>query len=279
MSATELPECKTLALALDSRGVLGVTLDRPDAKNAMSLEMVRELEAIFAAIQDRRDVRVVVLRGAGGNFCAGGDVKDMAAARASSPEPGEPDPMVAVNRAFGRMLVRVDRAPQATIAVLEGAVLGGGFGLACACDVAIALAGAKLGLPETGLGLPPAQIAPFVVRRVGLSQARRLAVTGGRFDGREAVRLGLAHVACDDVAALDAELARTIDQILRCAPGAVAATKHLVLQVGAVDLERLLDEGAERFAACARGPEGSEGTLAFIQKRAPAWAPKAGEGG
>ncbi|MCH9687120.1 MAG: enoyl-CoA hydratase/isomerase family protein [Deltaproteobacteria bacterium] len=263
---------KTLVLRLDEGGALHITLSRPKARNAMSLEMVAEIEAVLDATLDRRDVRALVLRGAEGHFCAGGDVKDMARARMSPPGDGEADPVAAVNRAFGTMITKVDRAPQAVVAVLEGAVLGGGFGLACVADVAIARADAKFGLPETGLGLPPAQIAPFIVRRLGLSQARRLAVTGGRFDGVQAHAMGLVHEVAADGPALDGALAEVLGQIRRCAPGAVASTKHLMLQVGTVDHERLLDEGAERFSAAVRGPEGVEGITAFIGKRRPHWA-------
>jgi len=270
-SALEALSPRTLALRFEA-GALHVTFDRPKVRNAMSLEMVSELEAVLAATLDRRDVRALVLRGGGGHFCAGGDIKDMAAARTGAVEPGQPDPVAAVNRAFGRVITRVDRAPQAVVAVLEGAVLGGGLGLACVADVAIARADARFGLPETGLGLPPAQIAPFLVRRLGSSQARRLAVTGGRFSGEEAHALGLVHEVAADAEALEAALARVLGQIRRCAPGAVAATKHLMLQVGAVDHERLLDEGAERFAEAVRGPEGIEGMTAFIGKRRPHWA-------
>ncbi len=261
----------TLRLRLE-RGALHVTLHRPEVRNAMSLAMMAELEAVLDAVLDRRDVRALVLRGAEGHFCAGGDIKDMAAARMSPAKEGEVDPVIAVNRAFGRVITKVDRAPQAVVALLEGAVLGGGFGLACVADVAIAHVDASFGLPETGLGLPPAQIAPFLVRRLGLSQARRLAVTGGRFDGAQAYALGLVHELAADGTALEAVLERVLGEIRRCAPGAVAATKHLMLQVGAVDHERLLDEGAERFAAAARGPEGVEGMTAFIGKRKPRWA-------
>lgn len=263
---------RSLLLRLDEGGALHVTLHRPESRNAMSLAMVDELEAVLDAIRDRRDVRVIVLRGSGGHFCAGGDIKDMAKARMTTPKAGEPDPVAAVNRAFGRAITKADRAPQAVVAVLEGAVLGGGFGLACVADVAIAHAGASFGLPETSLGLPPAQIAPFLVRRLGLSQARRLAVTGGRVGGAQALALGLVHELVHDEAELTAALERVLGEIRRCAPGAVAATKHLMLQVGAVDHERLLDEGAERFAAAARGPEGLEGMTAFIGKRGPRWA-------
>ncbi|MBX7081178.1 MAG: enoyl-CoA hydratase/isomerase family protein [Nannocystaceae bacterium] len=270
-----MPATTTLRLRLDD-GVLHLTLARPEARNAMSAVMITELLATFAAIRDRRDVRAVVLRGEGGNFCAGGDVKDMAAARMAPQVAGEPDPAAAMNRRFGALMLAVDRAPQATVAVLEGAVLGGGFGLACVADVAIARADAGFGLPETGLGLPPAQIAPFLVRRLGLSHARRLAVTGGRFDGAAALAIGLVHHVVGDDDALAQQLAATLAQIRRCAPAAIAATKHIMAQVGAVELDALLDDAAARFAEAVRGPEGTEGTMAFVQKRLPAWAAGAG---
>jgi isohexenylglutaconyl-CoA hydratase len=270
--AESLPTCTHVRAELDDRGVLHLVLNRPEVRNAMSLQMVTELEAVFAAIRDRRDVRAVVLRGAGGHFCAGGDVKDMAGARARPAKDGEPDALESTNRRFGDLVLAVDRAPQAVVVVLEGAVLGGGMGLACVADVAIARVDARFGLPETGLGIPPAQIAPFLVRRLGLSQARRLAVTGGRFDGRDAAAMGLVHAVAEDEDGVEAELQAVLARILRCAPGAIATTKHLMLQVGVADLESLLDEGARRFAEAARGPEGIEGMTAFIAKRDPNWA-------
>ena len=128
----DLPHCETLLLKLDA-GVLHVTLDRPDSRNAMSLAMVGELRAVLAAVSQDRDVRALVLRGAGGHFCAGGDIKDMAGARARGG-----DAYRELNRAFGALLEEAQQVPQVLIAVLEGAVLGGGFGLACVSDIAIA---------------------------------------------------------------------------------------------------------------------------------------------
>lgn len=273
--SNSLPSTEHLRLEL-SNGVLTVWIDRPKARNAMSLKTVGEIEAAFDAVADRRDVRAVVLRGAGGHFCAGGDIKDMAGARGKPPKDGEPDALTVVNRSFGTMITKVDRAPQAVIAVCEGAVLGGGFGLACVADVTLAKVDAKFGLPETGLGIPPAQIAPFLVRRLGRSQARRLAVTGGRFDGRRALAIGLAHELAEDDAQLDELLALTLKQILRCAPQAVATTKRLMHDVGEVEHEALLDRAALEFAEAARHGEGIEGMTAFIQKREPRW-PKADE--
>ena len=184
---------------------------------------------------------------------------------------GGKDPVAEVNRAFGRMLEKAELVPQALVAVCEGAVLGGGFGIACVADVTLTEARAEFGLPETGLGLPPAQIAPFLVKRLGLSQTRRLAVTGGRFDGEEALRIGLAHECYEGTAALEAGLAALLSRIARCAPGAIAVTKQIVLAVGSRPLPELLDDGARAFADCVRGPEGMEGTMAFVQKRKPAW--------
>ena len=227
--------------------------------------------SVFTAIKEDRNVRIVVLRGAGGHFCAGGDIQDMAQARQRIFQ-GDGDAFFETNRTFGRMITQVNAAPQAVVAILEGAVMGGGFGLACVSDVAIAKHDAKFKLPETGLGLPPAQIAPFVVQRVGLTQARRLGVMGARFDGTEAVRLGIAHIVCETDEEIQQEFQSVITQIKRCAPNANAITKKLMLSVGSKDLEELLDEAARSFSECVQSPEGAEGTTAFIQKRHPSWA-------
>ncbi|WP_207884469.1 isohexenylglutaconyl-CoA hydratase [Pseudomonas sp. 30_B] len=261
-----LPNCETLLLERDG-GVLHVTLNRPDSRNAMSLAMVGELRAVLAAVRDDRGVRAIVLRGAGGHFCAGGDIKDMAGARAAGPEAH-----AALNRAFGGLLEEAQAQPQVLVAVLEGAVLGGGFGLACVSDIAMAAADAQFGLPETSLGILPAQIAPFVVKRIGLTQARRLALTAARFDGREALRLGLVHACADSAESLGEQLTQTLDQVRRCAPGANAATKALLLATETEALDTLLDDAARQFATAVTGEEGAEGTLAFVQKRKPVWA-------
>jgi isohexenylglutaconyl-CoA hydratase len=269
--ASELPTTTQIRTRLQ-HGVLHLTLARPEARNAMSNAMIDEIAAVFDAVRDRPDVRAIVLRGEGGNFCAGGDVKDMAASRAAPVGPDGSDPVAVVNRRFGTLMMQVDRAPQATVAVLEGAVLGGGFGLACVADVAIARADASFGLPETGLGFPPAQIAAFLVRRIGVSSARRLAVTGGRFDGRVALELGVVHHVVVDEEGVARALDGVLAQIRRCAPGAIAATKQIMANVDAMALEDVLDDAAARFAKAVRGPEGTEGTIAFVGKRLPSWA-------
>lgn len=267
-----LPECKELLLALDE-GVLSITLNRPAKRNAMNKALVSELMAVFDAIADDRSVRAVVLRGAEGNFCAGGDIAGMNDGAVD--EHGQPlsaeQAAWNFNRSFGHMITQVNKAPQLVITLLEGAVLGGGFGLACISDVAIARADAKFAMPETGLGIIPAQIAPFVVLRVGLTQARRLALTGERIDGREAAKIGLVHFVAEDAEQLDAQLAKTTAALRRCAPEATAATKALLMKVGDMELESLLDHASDLFSQSLNGAEGQEGTRAFIDKRKPNW--------
>lgn len=266
-----LPATETLLLEQKDHA-LHITINRPKARNAMSLQMVHELMAVFESIKDDRSVRAVVLRGADGHFCAGGDIKDMAGARAAASNADKDnDPFYTLNREFGRMLTQVNSAPQVVIAVTEGAVLGGGFGLACVSDVAITANSAKFGLPETGLGIPPAQIAPFVVKRIGLTQARRLALLGARFDGVEAARLGIVHTVCSDET-IEQELEAVLAQVKRCAPEANIITKALILSVDNDELDNVLDQAATSFSDCVQGKEGQEGTMAFIQKRRPSWA-------
>ena len=264
----DLPEIETLHLRLDGWR-LHVTLNRPEVRNAMSARMVRELVATMEAISGDESVRTVILRGAGGHFCAGGDIRDMAMARQAEPGPDGRDPVEALNRSFGSMLQAIEALPQPVVAVCEGAVMGGGFGLACVADVTIAVQGARFRLPETSLGITPAQIAPFIVKRIGLTHARRLGVTGATLDADEAARLGVAHVATDDG---DAALADTLKRIGRCGPGAVAATKQLMLRVGQTPLDELLDSAAADFALRTRSDEAVAGLTSFLSQTAPPWA-------
>jgi isohexenylglutaconyl-CoA hydratase len=273
----ELPR-ETAHIRLDLRGaVLHLWLNRPELRNALSPQMVREILATFAAIADDRSVRVVVVRGAGGTFCAGGDIKSMSAAH-EAPPPGATDELKENNRRFGAMLDTVNAAPQAVIAAVEGYAMGGGFGLACVADITIATADAKFGMTEVTIGVVPAAISPFVVKRIGLTAARRLAVSGARLDGTDAAAIGIAHRTVADAAALDAAVSDSCNQVLKCAPGAVAATKRLMLRAaGPSPMSELLDDAAESFAAAVRGPEGREGTRSFVEKRKPSWVTQVSE--
>jgi isohexenylglutaconyl-CoA hydratase len=269
-----LPQCRHLLLARQGSR-LAITLNRPETRNALDGEMLAELISVAAFLEAARDIAAVLLRGAGATFCAGGDIKGfMAQLAVPPPVTGETDPIAANNRRFGTFLTRFDSLPQTIVVAVEGAAFGGGLGLAAIGDVVIAMADARFAMSETGLGLVPAQIAPFVAARIGVSAARRLALTGLRFDGREAGRIGLVHYVCDDAARFEATLAKVLADIGRCAPGANAATKRLLLASRTTPLDRLLDDAAESFAAALRGAEGREGVAAFVEKRPAAWVDK-----
>lgn len=275
---------ETLQIVRHSQWV-EVTLARPESRNAMSFQMVDELRRVFSELRDDAETQAVVLRGAGGHFCAGGDVKDMrgiltqGSTAEAAPELAEDDyagrvahnPLAQANRQFGDMLIEIQNAPQVVIAVLEGAVMGGGFGLACVSDIAFALPSARFGLPEVTLGLTPAQIAPFVVTRVGITRARQLALTGARFDAEAALSYGLIHELCEDEDALKHALTQTLTYISKCAPSARASTKELILSAGDLELSRLLDKASLGFAHAAKDGEGMAGMMAFITKKPPAW--------
>ena len=254
------------------RGVLHVKLNRPEARNAMTRDMVVAIRALFTAIHDDRGVRVVVVRGAGGHFCAGDDLKEMLSSGLKAPAADEVDIVAANSRDFGDTMRLVGSAPQVVIAICEGAVLGGGFGLACVSDIAFAKADSKFGLPETTRGLPSAQIAPFVVERIGLTQARKLCQSGAQFDGAEALRLGLVHECFADEAELKIKLDAAIRQVLNRAPEANAMTKEPILGVSRRDMAEVLDDAAAKLATAVRSFEAAEGIGAFVQKRRPNWA-------
>ena len=266
---TTLPE--TSALILEPAGsVLTIWLNRPEAKNALSAEMVDELGAVLDANRDDRSLRTIILRGKGGFFCAGGDIKGFK----SGLQGGEPskEDVARGNRSFGDLMIKLNEQPQAVIILVEGAAIGGGLGLACVGDVTIVTRDTRFRLSETSLGIPPAQIAPFVTERVGLTQARRLMLTGARFKGQEAVQYGVGHILAEDSTDMEAKCAEVLEQIALCAPGANAVTKGIVFETTRLPRADALDFASRGFASCMLSDEGREGVAAFVEKRKPRWA-------
>ena len=266
---TTLPD--TTDLILEPRGsVLTIWFNRPEARNSLSAEMVDELSAVLDAVRDDRSLRTIILRGKGGFFCAGGDIKGFKSGlQGGAPDPGE---VARGNRSFGDVMIKLNEQPQAVIILVEGAAIGGGLGLACVGDVTIVTRDARFRLSETSLGIPPAQIAPFVTERVGLTQARRLMLTGARFKGEEAVHYGIGHMLAEDAGDLEAKCAEVLEQIALCAPGANAVTKGIVFETTRRPRPEALDFASRGFASCMLSEEGREGVSAFVEKRKPAWA-------
>jgi len=244
------------ALRVERDGdVLRVTLARPEARNAFDAELIAALAEAFV---DVGTARAVVLAGQGPSFCAGADVEWM---RASVDLDFEAN--VADANALRRMLEAVDACPAPVVAAVHGHALGGGVGLVACSDVALAHERTVFGFSEVKLGIVPAVISPFALRKIGESAARRYFVTGERFDAHTALRIGLVHEVTPD---LEASLERVLAELRTAGPRAARAAKRLVLD------RPDGPETARRIAERRTSPEGQEGLRAFLERRAPAWA-------
>lgn len=250
------------------KSVLRIWFNRPKAKNALSAAMIDEFAKLLKLVKDDRGVRTIVIRGIGGIFCAGADIKDFK----SDTQLADASLIAKGNRSFGYLMSQLNEQPQVTIMLVEGAAIGGGLGLACVGDITIVTADARFRLSETSLGIPPAQIAPFVRERIGLTNARRLMLTGARLNGREAAALGIAHFVVSSCEGLEEKCNEILSQVAVCAPGANAATKNILFESLRQPRSEVLDHAAESFANCMLSKEGIEGVAAFVHKRKPYWA-------
>jgi isohexenylglutaconyl-CoA hydratase len=241
-----------------------LTLNRPEVKNAMSMKMVAELLSVFESLRENRDIRAVVISGAGSTFCSGGDIKEMAQLLQGGANPYP-------KGLLDTMLRAVNEAPQVIIAKVQGAAMGGGFGLLCVSDIALADSSARFALPEVRRGLAPALISPYVIARMGQTHARRLMLTGETFGAEQALTYGLIHEHCtpDD---LDARLGALLNDLRQCSPNAIREIKKLFFTVTRADLDSTLDYRADLLDALRQSDEGMEGMLSFAQKRPPKWS-------
>jgi len=263
---TAAPICQTLVL-LQRETRLDVTFNRPEQRNAINSMMTREFSELVDWLARTPAIRVVTLRGAGGHFCAGGDIKER---RNMADEAGGVQAIEQRNRDAGHMFLRFARLPQITIALVEGSAFGGGFGYACLADITILTHGARMGMPETRLGVAPAQIAQWVVRRIGLPRARQLALTADRFDGATAYGYGVGQYLCADDEA-ESVLESVVAKVQACGPLACAATKRIMNAVDEGREAELIELAAREFGRLNGGAEAREGQSAFAQKRAPVW--------
>jgi methylglutaconyl-CoA hydratase len=245
------------ALRIERDGeVLRVTLARPESRNAFDAALIAELSEAFV---DVGTARAVVLSGDGPSFCAGADVEWM---RASADLDRETN--VADANALRRMLEAIDGCPAPVVAVVHGHALGGGVGLVAVADIVLADPGTAFAFSEVKLGIVPAVISPFALRKIGESAARRYFVTGERFDAETALRIGLVHEVTSD---RDAALTRMLAELRTAGPRAARHAKRLVLdRPDGAETARLI---AERRTS----DEGQEGLRAFLERRPAAWAP------
>jgi methylglutaconyl-CoA hydratase len=258
-------EYETLSLTQAGQ-VVTVTLNRPDVRNAFNETMIAELTAAFAGLNQRDDVRAVVLAASGKAFCAGADLNWMKKMAGYSDEENRADAM-----RLAAMLSAIYRCNKPVIARVNGDAYAGGMGLICACDIVVAADTARFCLSEARLGLIPATIAPYVIRALGEQASRRYFTTAELFDCATALRVGLVSEAVSDDQ-VDATVQQLADTLCANGPQAVRACKQLVQDVAGRELDdALIEETAARIARVRAGAEGREGVASFLEKRAPAW--------
>lgn len=242
--------------------VTTVALARPDSRNALTADLIAELTHCFERLARDGEVRAVLLTGEGQSFCAGADIRYMRETANFSYEENVEDA-----RKLAAMFRAVDECPKPVVAKVSGAAIGGGVGLVAAADIAVAAKETVFAFSEVQLGIAPATIAPFVIRKIGRSHARALFLTGDRFDAGHAQKIGLVHEVASD---LDGAAERKVGQLLRGGPEAMVAVKAMLRE-----LEEEPAGGAEitarRIAGLRTGVEGQEGLGAFLEKRKPAW--------
>ncbi len=253
-------------LDIDARGVATVTLNRPEVGNAYNADMLEALIAGLRQLAGDPAVRCLVVRGAGKHFQAGADIRWLGQVADYPPEDN-----FAASVATTRAMQLLNEFPKPTIAMVHGACFGGGVGVVCCVDVALATPDSLFGITEVRVGVAPTPISTYMVDAIGLRHTRRYALTGERFDAAEAMRIGLVHeVVAED--AIEAKLATVIDAIFLSSPTGMAMTKRSFLGANGLLLDErqiamLAHEGWTQRASA----EGHEGTTAFREKRKPSW--------
>lgn len=245
--------------------VARLVMDRPQVKNAFDDVLIREMTTALEVIAHDDSVRVMVLTGAGDVFSAGADLNWMKKVAAYGFEENVEDALT-----FARMLESLYKLPKPTIAVVNGPCLGGGVGLVSACDVAVAVPEAKFALREILLGIAPAAISPYVLRKIGENYARDYFLTGRTFDAVRAREIGLVNEVVEH-GLLDAEIDVWVKRFLHAGPKGIAATKKLINRVAWSSIEDVQEYTAQTIASLRGSDEGREGFAAFFEKRKPDW--------
>ena len=258
----------TINISTRAAGVAQITMARPNVFNAFDETMVGELDEAFDQLIADSAVRVIVLAGEGKHFSAGADLQWTQRASTATLEWNLADA-----RRFAGMFSKIETCPKPTVARVNGAALGGGVGLLCACDIAIASDNASFSVSEAKFGIIPSVIGPYVTNAVGKRHARRLALTTTRIKADEALRMGLVHqvTSLDE---LDAAVDATVTELLAGGPQAQREIKELFaqLEVGPIT-EEVRDLTARTISRIRGSDEAREGFAAFLEKRPAKWIP------
>ncbi|GHO89872.1 enoyl-CoA hydratase [Dictyobacter formicarum] len=240
-----------------------ITLQRPQVRNALNAQLIQELTEVFTQLSVDEQLHGVILTGEGKAFCAGADINMMQEAISYTAAQNVEDAL-----RLSDMLHAINTFPCPVIARVNGDTLGGGIGLIAVCDIVIAADNARMAFSEVKLGIAPAVISPYVLRKIGENMARVLFVTGERFSAARAHEIGLVH-AVVPLEHLDDAVSRAVNELISGGPQAIRACKALALQVGQMNTENSRRYTAETIAHLRTSPEGQEGLRAFLEKRPP----------
>ncbi|NQW10205.1 MAG: enoyl-CoA hydratase/isomerase family protein [Alphaproteobacteria bacterium] len=266
MTRHQIERPETIRVDTDERGVVRLTLNRPEIRNAFDDVLIADLTTVLERLAPDETIRALVLTGEGKAFSAGAELGWMRTAGEQSDQENFQDAM-----RLAMLLKALDAMPMPTIARVNGAAMGGGVGLTACCDMAVAAEGAVFALSEVKLGIVPGAISPYVLRAIGPRAARRYFLTGERFDAVTAERLGLIHQVVP-AEALDGAVDALIAEILSAGPKAVRASKSLIFAVAGKEIDDLvMRDTAQRIAQKRAGGEAKEGLSAFLEKRKPRW--------
>ena len=263
---------KEIEVRIDSSGVCEITLNRPDKHNAMNRNMIDELEEAGQYLTTHKSARLVFLQANGKTFCAGGDLNWM-----KDQEKKTKEEKLVEARALAKMLATMNALPMPLVSIIYGSAFGGGLGLISVSDTVIASESSKFGLTETRLGLIPATIGPFVIKKLGESFGRNVFFSGKIFDSDMAYKMGLVHYVCKDRKEIELLKSQEIDNILKCSPDAIKKSKELLKNLTGEKAENFFELTTNILANSWESKEGKEGIRAFFDKSPAPWVNKKGE--
>ncbi|MFX0152215.1 MAG: enoyl-CoA hydratase-related protein [Candidatus Hodarchaeota archaeon] len=243
-----------------------VKLNRPEVHNAFNPTMIEELTTIFKYLGNDPAVRAIVLTGEGKSFSAGADIKYMQTSKDFSYEENHEDAF-RLEQLFNTIYL----TPKPVLGRINGAAFGGGIGLISVCDIVIAVKSAKMAFSEVNLGILPAVISPYVIQKIGFSNATRFFLSGERFDATKAYEIGLIHELSNDIPELNQKIADILDQLLASSPNAMASIKSLIARNRDTEFQELRKYCINQIAELRTSEEGKEGLNAFLEKRLANW--------
>ena len=260
----KIPKTESIITNLENSW-LTISFNRPEKRNALSRQLIMDIFQILETVRDDRSVRGITFRGQGGTFCAGADLKEFQEILSAGDKAKKMAD--AASSLVGQLFKTISACPQVTVSVVEGAAMAGGFGIACSTDLLITMSNARYALTETQIGLTPAQIAPYVINRLGFAKGKKMMLLGDHIDGNDALKIGLADYIADDTEKLSEILENIQQQVMKCAPGAIAVTKEIIENCNTINTVM----AADLFSDCLVGEEGKEGFSSFFEKRKPYW--------